>query len=108
MSPGASAGVNENGVPQFRQNPATRPGSPSRPRPTGSSHFRQYRPRSGTCGLAMIACSGSTNGTAGTGTKPPPSRPWAVLEVVAWLDSVVGRSVLLAGAAGDRHGERIT
>ena len=67
-------GSNANGVPHLRQNPDVRPGSPSRPRPTGSSQFPQYRRLSGTDGSVISASDGSRNGIVGIPTSPAPSR----------------------------------
>src|SRR5437868_15479836 len=73
-SPGASLGTNENGAPHFRQNPEVRPGSASRPRPTGSSHRAQNRRLSGTIGFSISASDGSRAGTGAISTSPAPRR----------------------------------
>ena len=73
-SPAPSFGSNENGAPHLRQKPDVRPGAPSRPRPTGSSHRAQKRRFSGTIGLTITASAGSRKGTAGISTSPAPSR----------------------------------
>ncbi|GAA1996084.1 hypothetical protein GCM10009838_71350 [Catenulispora subtropica] len=59
----------------LRQKPSVRPGLPSRPRPTGSPQFEQYRLFSGTCGSTMIADIGSLYGTGGTSISPAPRLP---------------------------------
>src|SRR5690242_15125228 len=75
ISPGASLGANENGVPQCGQNPSTSPGCPSLPRPTGRSHAPQNRLFSATSGFASTAEAGSRAGTGGMSTRPAPRWP---------------------------------
>src|SRR3954469_17291001 len=86
-SPRESLGTNENGVPHWVQKPSGRPGSPSRPRPTGvlQSELPQNRWPSGTCGSVRIALAGLPRGTGGTATTPAPSLP----RVPAVLDDPV-------------------
>ncbi|GGQ20812.1 hypothetical protein GCM10010249_44340 [Streptomyces roseolilacinus] len=59
------------------QNPSVRPGRSPRARPTGApqSEREQNRRRSGTSGRSITADRGSGRGTAGTATRPAPSRP---------------------------------
>src|SRR4051812_19343881 len=66
--------MNEKRVPSLGQKPSSRPGRPSRPRPTGWPQRLQNRLCSATCGSARSAVAGSTRGTAGTSTSPAPSR----------------------------------
>src|SRR5947208_6755944 len=81
-SPGRSFGSNENGPPHLRQKPAVRPGSPSRPRPTGSLQRPQKRRLSGTIAESpSTASAGSRNGTGGISTSPAPRRPRALVRV---------------------------
>jgi hypothetical protein len=72
-------GLNENRVPQLRQNPSVSPGRPSLDRPTGWSQWLQYRLFSGTCGSASTALAGSRYGTGGISSSPAPSLPRADL-----------------------------
>src|SRR6476661_1267856 len=62
-SPATSFGLKENGPPHLRQKPSSRPGWPSRDRPTGSPQRAQKRRFSATSALAMIASDGSRWGT---------------------------------------------
>ncbi|GAB3501323.1 hypothetical protein GCM10027575_02490 [Phytohabitans suffuscus] len=62
-------------MPQLGQNPSLRPGLPSRPRPTGSSHLLQKRRDSETLGSRMTAVAGSRSGTRGSSMSPAPSPP---------------------------------
>src|SRR6478752_6331732 len=72
-SPLTSLGLNENGAPHLRQKPSSRPGVPSRDRPTGSLQRAQKRRFSATSGVAMIAVEGSRDGAAGRSMIPAPS-----------------------------------
>src|SRR6476469_8142193 len=72
-SPLTSLGLNENGAPHLRQKPSSRPGFPSRDRPTGSPQRAQKRQFSATSGVAMIAVDGSLDGAAGRSLSPAPS-----------------------------------
>jgi hypothetical protein len=77
MSPASSLGVNEYGLPHLVQKPSVRPGLSPRARPTGApqSEREQNRFRSGTSGFSRTISRGSGRGTAGTCTRPTPSRP---------------------------------
>ena len=74
-SPARNFGSKENRWPQCGQNPASRPGRPSRPRPTSASQWAQNRLFSATCGSARITVDGSLYGTGGTSTRPAPRLP---------------------------------
>jgi hypothetical protein len=76
-SPVVSLGVNEYGLPHLVQKPSVRPGLSPRARPTGApqSEREQNRFRSGTSGFSRTISRGSGRGTAGTCTRPTPSRP---------------------------------
>ena len=61
-------------VRHWRQNPSGSPGRWLRERPTGLLHLEQKRLSSGTWATGMTAARGSPVGTAGTSTRPSPSR----------------------------------
>jgi hypothetical protein len=54
------------------QKPITRPGLPSRLRPTSAVHPEQNRLPSGTSGNSMTAVTGSTGGISGSSTSGVP------------------------------------
>src|SRR4051794_7407001 len=86
--PGRSFGVKSKWCPHLAQNPSTRPGLPSRPRPTLVPHLLQNRLFSGTCGLVSTASRGSRLGTGAMSTIPRPSRPRLVDRVDPRRDRV--------------------
>src|SRR5215467_26714 len=92
-SPGCSDGSKLNRVPSREQNPPVRPAVPSRPRPTGSPQLPQKRCDSGTDGSLRMEAAGSRRVTAGTATRPAPSRPRAVVRPLV-VPAVNGRPPL--------------
>src|SRR4029078_7582918 len=74
---GTSLGVNENGCRHLRQKPSVRPGSPSRPRPTGWLHsgLPQYRLFSGMLGFSNRTSAMSLMSGGGSSTREA-ARTW--------------------------------
>ena len=74
MSPTFSCGRNEYALPQCGHQPSDIARPSSDDRPTGLPQFQQNRLDSATTGSVISAASGSTAGTRGISTRPPPRR----------------------------------
>ncbi len=74
ISPTFSCGRNEYALPQCGHQPSDCALPSFEDRPTGRPQFQQNRFDSATTGLVINAASGSTAGTRGISTRPPPSR----------------------------------
>src|SRR6478752_4288345 len=73
-SSGESCGRNEYELPQCGHHPSDKARPSVVDRPTGRPQFQQNRFDSPTTGLVINAWRGSTVGTRGISTKPPPRR----------------------------------